>query len=553
MIGFLRTAYNTALLIVISGSAHASAAPGEITIPYSATGNKTVGDSINIEFPATALGRCVTYDTSAMKWDTAGAISSNGTIEILSDYTMDKSAIDLDLGIKTAGEIKAGTFNANTSLDASYKSSRIRSNEERTISIVFHAFADYGRYLIENYSIKPGLPSFQDIKAFRSACGTHFIRGQHRISELAIFVEILMSSKSGKDVLDASLTRTIGGGGTIAGITGSGSATLSAAYKSIIDFARESGTVRVDYRALGGPGIKAAGEAAKLTDPADLKKLSDTASTVSASFDQANSAVAEYILLSNTSLGAPPTDFDIERTRRIGSLTRVLIKANDAAQRYEAVRLKDPQIYAEYFGGQVQSLIALKASLIDKINACAAGRECTDVRGEILENYIFLEDLMTSPKATLSCQYQDSKSLVAGANNATNSPKVLDSMSINLEGLIDHYDVIDFTALRVTRLDSDFGLHDESAGFSGFSFSAPNRAGGRRAFGTIFSQSMKSRDLVHYDAAQRRILVDEIELTKRREAVLQSALTLSAPGPVGYKTSYTIGYMPRAGCPLTRP
>ena len=527
--------------------------PSEITIPYSSSASRTIGDGVNIEFPDAALGRCVDYQPGDVQWDTnGGAISSDGVIDIVSNYSKDKEEDDLDLGFKTTAKVAAGVLTGNTSLDASLKTTKVRDNEDRSVTIEFRSYADYGRRMIENYKSKPGMPSpTPENPGFRSTCGTHFIRGQRRSSELAILVEITTASRSGKDALTAALNRTIGGGVTLKAVSASGTATLNATYKSIIDFVRTSGDVHIEYRARGGPGIKAAGESSKIVDPSDIVKLSQIAANVSGQFDQNNSGITGYVLQSNTALGAPAYTFDLDRVRKIGALTRALIKVNNASTRYDTLRRQNQAIYNRYFADQAQTLTALKASLVDKIKTCASGGECLPIRGELLDNFVFLEDMFKSAKITLSCQYQNAKDILPTGSGTSNNPQILEAMSINIEGVVDHYDLVDFTSLKIERLDAAFTTSDITPAFSGFAFSPPI-GNARRANGTIFSTNLKPKELLTFNASTNRFDVDQVELTRRREDVLGSVFSLSAPGPSGYKISYDTGYAPRESCPLIK-
>lgn len=540
-----------ALASVLSPAvALAQADPSEITIPYSSSGSQTLGDAVNIEFPAVALGRCVDYQEGDVKWDTNGAISSDGVIDIISDYSKEQQEADIDLGYKTTAKVAAGVFNADSTLDASFKSTKVRDSEDRSVTIEFRSYADYGRRMIENYKPKPGSPSPSgDLTGYRSVCGTHFIRGQRRLSELTIMVEIKTSTKSGKDALTAALNQTIGGGVSLKAINASGTATLNASYKSIIDFAQASGDVHVEYRARGGPGIKAAGESSKIVDPTDIVKLSQIASNVAALFDQNNSSITGYVLQSDTALGAPAYTFDVDRVRKIGTLTRALIKVNNAASRYADLKAKNPNAYTKYFAPQDSALVALKASLVDKVKACASGAACTEISGDILENFAFLEDMFQNPVVSISCQYQPARDLLPAGANASNNPLVLESISINLKASVDHYDLIDFTSLKIERLNPEFELSDVTGAFSGFAFSAP-RNNSRRANGTIFSSNLRPQEALKYDASSNQYSIDQVELTRRREQILGSVFSLSAAGPSGYKISYDTGYPSRQDCPL---
>jgi len=535
---------------LLSAPASAQVDPSEITIPYSSSGSQTIGDAVNIEFPSSALGRCVEYQDGDVKWDTNGAIASDGIIDIISNYSKQRQEGDLDLGYKTTAKVAAGVFNANSTTEASYKTTKVRDDEDRSVTIEFHSYADYGRRMIQNYKVKPGSPSpAPDLPAYRSMCGTHFIRGQQRFSELAILVEIKTSTKSGKDALTAALNQTIGGGVSLKAVSASGTAFLNANYKSIIDFAQSSGNVHVEYRAQGGPGIKAAGESSKIVDPTDIVKLSQIASNVSSLFDQNNSSITGYVLQSDTALGAPSYTFDADRVRRIGSLTRVLIKVNDAASRYTELKAKNPNAYNKYFAAQDSALSALKASLVDKIKICASGAACTNLTGDVLENYSFLEDMLQNPVVSISCQYQPAKDLLSAGAGASNNPKLLESISVNVIASVEHYDLIDFTSLKVERLDPAFQASDVTSGFSGFAFSSP-RGNSRRANGTIFSANIRPAEVLKYDPATNRYSTDQIEFMRRREQILGSVFSLSAVGPSGYKVSYETGYPPRQDCPL---
>jgi hypothetical protein len=404
--------------------------PTSVVVPYSSTGNRVLGDGVNIAFPYTALGRCVSYadkgdDKEDVGWETEGAITSDGKIRISTVADEEKKTTDLSLGFQTTAKINASVFNANSDFDVGSSTETFRSDASKTITLEYFAEADYGKHSIKNYTRDKDAPSpTGDILQFRQICGSHFLRGQHRESSLSVLIRINTSSQQGKDALTAHLNQTLGGGVSLKAISGEAGDKLISTYKSIIEFARSSGTVSVDYRAKGGPGIEAAGEAAKATDPADFTKLSQIASSVSQLFTQKNSGITGYILQANTALGAPPVNFDLDRVQQIGVLTRGLVRLGEAAKRYDSLKSQHLDEYTKYFQTYGDQVTLLRSQLIDKINSCAAGGNCTPSEGDVLKGLVYLEDIFAEAKVSLSCQYQSASNLLPTISTPLHDPEI---------------------------------------------------------------------------------------------------------------------------------
>jgi hypothetical protein len=290
-------------------------------------------------------------------------------------------------------------------------------------------------------------------------------------------------------------------------------------------------------------------EAAKLVDPSDLAKLSEIVSNVSSSFTQDNSGITGYVLLPDTSLGAPDVTFDLGRVEQIGQLTRKLIMLSDAANRYEGVKSRFPEVYATYFQTYADKVNLVRSQLVQLINTCAAGGGCTPPADDILHKLDFLEDMFSKADLSLSCQYQPASSLLPVVGSPLTDPDILESVSINPIATSHNPDLIDFTSTHVVRLTPDNNIDDVSPGFSGFSLSGPNPAKERRVFGTIYSENIHPMTAITYDNSVRQFIVDNAELQKRRDKILGSAFSLYAPGPGGMNVSYGAGYPPRGGCP----
>lgn len=527
--------------------------PSTITVPYSSESSHAPGDAISIAFPYAPLGRCITFKSEDVQWDTGGAISSEGKIALKSQSDENKRTTNIALGFQTSGKIKAGIFSANSKFDTDISTESFRQDAASTITLEFSASADYGRRMIRDFKVDPTVPSFAtNLSDFLARCGTHFIRGERRASNLTILVRISTSSQQGKDALTARLTRTLGGGVSIKAITGEAGATFTATYKSIIEYAKRAGQVSVEYRASGGPGIAAAGASAKIMDPADFAALSAIASNVSSLFTQDNSAVTSYLLQPNTSFGAPSVTFDLSRIEQIGTLTRRLIMLSEAAERYDVLETNQPTVYTKYFKSFGDKVDVARAELVQLINNCSAGGSCAPPQSNILNDLLFLEDLFSDVQVSLTCQYQPADMIVPVVNSPSETPEVLETISLNVSGRSRHAALIDFTSTSVSRLTIDNVLLDETAGFSGFAVSSPDATGEARVFGTVFSANIVPKEAIRYDAGARKYIIDTSELQRRREEILGSAFLVFAPGPNGVKSSYDIGFPPRQDCPVLR-
>ena len=524
-----------------------------ITVPYSAGGNRTLGDAVNIVFPHEAIGRCVSYDAADVKWDTGGAISSIGTVEIAQVSNEEKRTTNVSLGYQASAKAKAGILSANSKFDTSISTESFSHDADNSITLVFSASADYGRRMIEDYALKSSVPDPKvDPESFRKACGTHFIRGQRRTSDLTIMVRITSATRAGKDALTLRLSQTLGGGVSLKAVTGEAGATFTSTYGSILEYARKTGSIGIEYNATGGPGISAAGASAKAVDPTDFTKLGEIASSVSSLFTQENSNVVEYILQSNTAFGADPEQFDIERIETIGEMTRHLLMLNDARGRYQELADSDPGVFKDYFSDYSRVVDIARADVVGRIQVCAAGGECVKPDDDALSSLHFLEKMFLEAEVSISCQYQPASGILPIVFSPAVVPQVLESISINVRGVTPTPDLVDFSSSQVVRLTPEMLIEDVSTGFSGFAISDLDEKGQATVFGTVYSKNILPASALSFDAQQGRYVVDNSELQRRRDAVLDSAYSIFAPGPNGLKVAFDVGFPPRQDCPISK-
>ena len=541
------------IAILSPNIARAETDPSTIIVPYSSSGSRTLGDAVNIVFPYTPVGRCVSYSPTDIFWDTGGSLFSDGKISIESGEDEDKSTTNISLGYQSSGKVKAGVFNANSSFDLDSTLNLLRSSDLKTTTLAFTAKANYGRRMIESYKLDTTVPSpTTDLSGFRERCGSHFIRGERRDSDLKIYVRLTSTSREGKDAVVAHLKQTIGGSVGLKGLSGEAGSTFKASYENIVEFVKKTGSVTIDYQAHGGTGIAAAGAAAKLVDPSDFGKLSDIVANVSSQFTQENSSITGYVLQSNSTIGAPNIEFDLDRVERIGVLTRNLIILNDISSRYDDMKSHYPAVYAQYYQKYADQVDLVRSQAVEQIKKCAAGGDCSPLKNDIAQNLLFLENMFSKAEITLSCHYQHAKTLLPTVSTPSSDPEVLENVSINIEGTSHNPKLIDFSNVGVVRLRSDNTIEDLTNRFSGLSVSPSDANGESRAFGSVYSENINPATAIKYDNSSQEFIIDSGELGRRRELILSSAYSMSAPGPNNLKASFDVGFPPRDNCPVVK-
>lgn len=542
-----------AVTLAVSTAAVAQANDAGVeTLPYSARGASTLGDSININAPGATLGPCIAFAAQNITWDTEGALQTKATLKILSASDKEKRDVDLSLGYQTTAKIKAGVFSGESEFEWTGTSSTMRESESTSLSLAFTAASDYGRRLLTQFSLTPEMENLRkvDPEAFVARCGTHFLRGERRYSDVSLVIQISGMSRQGKDALETKLKTMIGGGVVYEGLDTSAKSTLTASYKKIVEWSQRSATVEARLTAEGGPGIDAASALARATSPTDLAALGDIVSTVAKGFTQGNSTIRNYILLPNTNLGGQPVSYDVDRIVKIGRLTRQLISVNDALAQIKEYQKNIPDIFEKYFVDQDRRLRVTKAELVQRINQCAANGACSVTDSELTRDFVPLETLFSNASLKTVCTYQKADHFLTVPNGVV-SPDVLEAISIEIRGDIPHYDAVDFTSLKIFKMAKDFVVEDVTPGFSKLSFSQP-RGTTREAFGTLYTHNLKPKDLIRYDTTNRAVVIDAIELTERRDQVLSAMFNMEAKGPSSRPITFSAGFPDRQGCPLIR-
>lgn len=526
----------------------ASAQPdiGSITLPYTVTGGGYLGSGVNISAPSTTLGECVRYAKS--ETDTTGATSTVANISVVSQYDMYSRDTVLDLGFQSTAKAAYAGISADTKFKLTGKYADFVKREGNSVAVMFNASSDNGRLLAVDYALKD---EYKNLLAsspgeFRERCGTHFIRGIHKVADATVIVRIDGLSDSGKNALELTLEKTVGGGFDYEGLKASGSSTVTTSYKQVVEFAKRQSKVNISFKAIGGPGLAAAGQAINATDPADLKAISTAMSQAVSQFTGANAAPLEYILVPYTVFGAEKIAYDPELIEKVGKLTEQLVRVSEALERIEGYKKRLPNIYKKYFINTEASLRTLKADLISRVNTCAKGGACERVNADVLSNYVFLEDVFSSGRAWASCSYQPAGKLLS-VSNAKIDPRVLETVTVNFEGVAPHYDALDFSSVKILRFSEEFDVDDVSDQFIRFSKSSSQA--GMRMFGSIYFENLKTKDVLIYDKKSNGIDVDRIALSKRRDKVLNSMYVIEVAGAQGgQRYGYSVGFPDRQSC-----
>ena len=224
----------------------------------------------------------------------------------------------------------------------------------------------------------------------------------------------------------------------------------------------------------------------------------------------------------------------------------------DALHRYDNVKNQDANVFNVYFENYRNAANVARAAVVTQINKCANGGDCSSPASDLIDKFIYPQDMFKTASLTISCSYQKASDLLSISPPPTGDPSILETISIDLHGLAHNQKLIDFQSLHIARLDSEIAISDVTSRFSGFSWSDPDAKSEQRAFGTIYSENLKPKSRVSYSVDTKQFSIDTDALGKARDRVLGSTFSLYAPGPIGAKASYDTGLPPRDNCPLTK-
>ena len=269
-----------------------------LSVPYSSQNPITIGSGIDIDLINQQRYTCLNLDPDAARFlDGAGAVKTDATVELISDYKSLANTLNLEVDYKSKGDVSIAALKAGGSVEFSSKYENFAKDEDRSLAIVFKASSDFGRKGLSDFVLKK---EFSDLivngkhDEFRSRCGTHTVVAQQNVVMVAIVVLLSDVTSSSKKALEATYKSNITASGSIGIAELSGSVDKKIVWKSLIEAASRVGKMKVQFASTGGAGVTDALKVMSIPDPAKIEEVLKTLKEAGSTFIQSNSAPAKF-------------------------------------------------------------------------------------------------------------------------------------------------------------------------------------------------------------------------------------------------------------------
>ncbi|BAN22494.1 putative uncharacterized protein [Caballeronia insecticola] len=323
-----------------------------LSIPRSNNNAITIGSGIDVDLVNQQRSACLNYKDSDVAWlDGAGAVQTNATIELVSDYTSLAKTLNLEVDYKSKADVNFAALKAGASSSLNIKYDSFAKDENRNLAIVVKAFSDYGRRGLTQYSLDEKFRHLIDDKKFdefRTACGTHTVVAQHNQSMVAVVLLISASSAASKKSIEATYKTAFEGKATINAVGVSGNVEMGTRWKTIVETAERLGKIKIDFESRGGAGISDALKVAVSADPENINSILSTLTTIGTSFTQTTSAPVGYLLVPNTVFGVKEKVSDPAKLEALNNYYLQLTRVDYAISRVDGYNVSFPDLAVKY-------------------------------------------------------------------------------------------------------------------------------------------------------------------------------------------------------------
>lgn len=268
---------------------------------------------------------CIDFD-SAINVDTSGAARTDYAVDIV------KSRSDLFNYLNISSSISANyTF---FSADASFSLEDSAAFHSDSLVWIVRASTNFGRYRMSNPHLKPEAAAFiaaKDYDAFRQRCGPDYIGQESRGVLVAAIYSITNLSSDLKTRLTASLQASMS--------DGLFSTDLKSKYESFFHAATSVSTLKVQFVAVGGGGIRLLDSLIGTSgDTSDLSTMQTTLQRYLRSFDASNAVPVEFLSGSMTQFGWRGQDpSTLERDRVLSELYDAFVQIRSEISRLREI------------------------------------------------------------------------------------------------------------------------------------------------------------------------------------------------------------------------
>lgn len=521
-----------------------------LTVPYSGSGAESVGSGIDVDLVNQARFTCLEFQQTELRWlDSSGAISTDATVELVSNYASLAKTLNLEVDYKSKADVSFAKLKAGAEMNLNIKYEGFAKDESRSLALVFKAQSDYGRQGLQPYRLQQpftDLVSAGDHDGFRRRCGTHTIVAVQRKSSVAVVLEISELTASAKKSIETLYKTAVSASGPIKAVDVSASTDKSVGLKSLIESASKVGSLRVQFESRGGMGISDAMKASIVANPANVEQILTNVSQIAGSFTQESSAPVQYVLVPNTVFGTTTKASDISKLEVLNTYYLQLSRIDYALSRVGSYKRSFAEVYSKFYTAPVGALKATRKQLIAAIERCVLEDKCEYKMPEDLA-VLYLEDVLQPDKLVMECSYKHFQ--VLGPNGQPNDTAVLTAISVTLAGKVRLADYVGMRSATLSRFGPDSKSIGILPGFASLSLSATDEAGMARIVATLDHKNTKTE--AKMDAGT--VVVSNLaEVTAMRDLLQNSIYGVGVQAKNGLSIMNTVGPPYGGDCPVIR-
>lgn len=353
------------------------------SIPYDSLSALALGDGVEISRLDSPAGNCIDLANSPIKQDIpGGTIQINAQISVITSVQDLETKLNRSLGVEASASgnyLKVASGSASTKFTEEYESFIQESTSSLMVSV--RISADHGRDWLD-YRLKPEFQTLLDNESydqFRQLCGTHFVRAVKREAYLEYNITVNGLSRLEKETLSESASVSLEGKGGMGQVfSASGSLSTEQKFSRFIKTASQFGTVDIQARLVGAPGIDSLSPSLNTTATSGQESLQaffSNLSLIASSFKDTDGAPSQMILLKYN--GLPEFDASYTRFYILGEITRKMLIVRSAIKQNEAIRSALPEMWEDYFKADLSGLERAETLLLAAYTRCYDLEECS--------------------------------------------------------------------------------------------------------------------------------------------------------------------------------
>ncbi|WP_171132524.1 hypothetical protein [Ruegeria sp. HKCCA5014] len=436
---------------------------GVSTIEYEETLPHTVGDSVHVSDLSSPLERCIEFEDASLLPDTNGSTQAQLSYRFLRDFRDYERTSDFSLNVHVSMKGGLGDLaKVGGSTTAFGRYNNFISTERESLMLVLRVTANHGRDVVRDFKVKDEYQSLQDsgnIEELLDRCGTHFIRGISRVSEIEVHFQFSNLDTTKKRVLEAKFESQLESSANFEVFDASSKTSVTTTIADTLNLGAKLGDVRYSIHSRGGLGIPTLTSALTGVNFGEVTaeqvaSILQSLETAGKDFNRENSSPDKFILQRYGFASAEGSEFDVARFEKLGELYRALMSLDQQVVVLEALRDRDPQMWSRYFQVQQEKLETARTALYNEFLQCRNSGSCDTEVPSVVDG-IILVDAFSPGELYAQCPH----SLVAVDKinpNSASDTRALSSVIVSWYGKLKFSELIDLGSVELFRITPDF-------------------------------------------------------------------------------------------------